>query len=104
MQVLVRVTLDSSLRGAQATKQSTFACRVGVPSLRGANGSRECAPYDRLRDEAIHFCPCGSMDCFASLAMTGRTLYSVAAVPAATGRKFAKSQPRPGAASSSCLV
>jgi hypothetical protein len=24
------------------------------PSLRGANGSRECAPDDRLRDEAIH--------------------------------------------------
>jgi hypothetical protein len=24
-----------------------------VPSLRGANGSRECAPDDRLRDEAI---------------------------------------------------
>jgi hypothetical protein len=23
-------------------------------SLRGANGSRECAPDDRLRDEAIH--------------------------------------------------
>jgi hypothetical protein len=22
--------------------------------LRGANGSRECAPDDRLRDEAIH--------------------------------------------------
>jgi len=25
-----------------------------LPSLRGANGSRECAPDDRLRDEAIH--------------------------------------------------
>jgi hypothetical protein len=25
-------------------------------SLRGANGSRECAPDDRLRDEAIHPC------------------------------------------------
>jgi hypothetical protein len=37
-------------------------------SLRGANGSRECAPDDRLRDEAIH--SCCSMDCFASLAMT----------------------------------
>src|ERR1700722_4316363 len=24
------------------------------PSLRGANGSRECAPDDRLHDEAIH--------------------------------------------------
>src|SRR6266478_5437439 len=27
---------------------------VREPSLRGANGSRECAPDDRLRDEAIH--------------------------------------------------
>jgi hypothetical protein len=26
-----------------------------LTSLRGANGSRECAPDDRLRDEAIHF-------------------------------------------------
>jgi hypothetical protein len=25
-----------------------------LPSLRGANGSRECAPDDSLRDEAIH--------------------------------------------------
>jgi len=25
-------------------------------SLRGANRSRECAPDDRLRDEAIHAC------------------------------------------------
>src|SRR5229473_3607621 len=37
-------------------------------SLR-ANGSRECAPDDRLRD-AIHLAPKESMDCFASLAMT----------------------------------
>jgi hypothetical protein len=28
--------------------------RFLFPSLRGANGSRECAPDDRLRDEAIH--------------------------------------------------
>src|ERR1700747_743993 len=27
---------------------------VCLSSLRGANGSRECAPDDRLRDEAIH--------------------------------------------------
>jgi hypothetical protein len=26
--------------------------------LRGANGSRERAPDDRLRDEAIQFLPC----------------------------------------------
>jgi hypothetical protein len=38
------------------------------PSLRGANGSRERAPDDRLRDEAIH--PVSALDCFASLAMT----------------------------------
>jgi hypothetical protein len=28
--------------------------KVCPTSLRGANGSRECAPDDRLRDEAIH--------------------------------------------------
>jgi hypothetical protein len=27
---------------------------LSQPSLRGANGSRECAPDDRLRDEAIY--------------------------------------------------
>jgi len=37
---------------------------------RGANGSRECAPDDRLRDEAIHLPLRGEMDCFASLAKT----------------------------------
>src|SRR5450756_771695 len=39
------------------------------PSLRGANGSRECAPDDRLRDEAMHSFD-SLMDCFATLAMT----------------------------------
>jgi hypothetical protein len=39
-----------------------------LASLRGANGSRECAPDDRLRGEAIH--SCCPVDCFASLAMT----------------------------------
>jgi hypothetical protein len=29
-------TLVSSLRGAQATKQSSFACRIVISSLRGA--------------------------------------------------------------------
>ncbi len=38
------------------------------PSLRGANGSRECAPDDRLRDEAIQLSLLG-LDCFAALAM-----------------------------------
>jgi hypothetical protein len=42
-------------------------------SLRGANGSRERAPDDRLRDEAIHLIQAITrlLDCFASLAMTG---------------------------------
>src|SRR5882757_7864486 len=41
-----------------------------APSLR-ANGSRECAPDDRLR-EAIHNATCRGMDCFVAslLAMT----------------------------------
>jgi hypothetical protein len=43
--------------------------RIKSSSLR-ANGSRECAPDDRLR-EAIHPSACKvSMDCVASLAMT----------------------------------
>ncbi len=33
---------------------AVMAERGQAPSLRGANGSRECAPDDRLRDEAIH--------------------------------------------------
>jgi hypothetical protein len=36
---------------------TTKECRITLAirsSLRGANGSRECAPDDRLRDEAIH--------------------------------------------------
>src|SRR5258708_7137590 len=43
---------------------------VFPPSLRGANGSRERAPDDRLRDEAIHFFVCRALDCFAPLATT----------------------------------
>src|SRR5437868_2244431 len=40
---------------------------LSMPSLR-ANGSRECAPDDRLR-EAIHSCPQGGgMDCFVACA------------------------------------
>jgi hypothetical protein len=42
---------------------------ISLMSLRGANGSRECAPDDKLRDEAIHSFR-AVMDCFASLAMT----------------------------------
>jgi len=32
-----------------------------------ANGSRECAPYDRLR-EAIHRAACEDVDCFVAIA------------------------------------
>src|SRR5580704_10423647 len=51
-----------------ATAISTNLLVLKVASLRGANGSRECAPDDKLRDEAIH--SCWTMDCFAALAMT----------------------------------
>jgi hypothetical protein len=49
----------SELRGRneQAKPRAKSAARSRsciLPSLRGANGSRECAPDDRLRDEAIH--------------------------------------------------
>src|ERR1700733_7658548 len=37
-----------------------------IPPLRGAKGSRECAPDERLRDEPIHSF-CAAMDCFAEL-------------------------------------
>src|SRR3981081_2372193 len=40
--------------------------KCALTSLRGANGSREYAPDDRLRDEAIHSSFRGAMDCFAS--------------------------------------
>src|SRR6266403_4527882 len=48
-------------------ERSLLACgtmrrpwRITHPLLRGANGSRECAPDDRLRDEAIHTFFCGA--------------------------------------------
>jgi hypothetical protein len=43
---------------------------TSAPSLQEANGSRECAPDDRLRDEAIQNHGMHSMDCFAAFAMT----------------------------------
>jgi hypothetical protein len=49
----------------------TVVCCIAVTTSLRANGSRECAPDDRLR-EAIHLSICGAMDCFASLAMTGQ--------------------------------
>ncbi|KRR04009.1 hypothetical protein CP49_12615 [Bradyrhizobium valentinum] len=45
-------------------------------SLR-ANGSRECAPDDRLR-EAIHRAACGDMDCFVAFAPRNDGGYSFA--------------------------
>jgi hypothetical protein len=45
------------------------------PSLRGANGSRECALDDRLR--AVN------LDCFASLAMTAESIIDVRGISAA---------------------
>ena len=64
-------------RGRKNYQQTSGAMRreiakVYPPSLR-ANGSRECAPDDRLR-EAIHSSLRGAMDCFAALAMTADTV------------------------------
>ena len=39
-----------------------------------ANGSRECAPDDRLR-EAIHAAACGTMDCFVASLLAMTTLF-----------------------------
>jgi hypothetical protein len=41
-----------------------IACDKREAFAQGANGSRERAPDDRLRDEAIHTL-CATMDCFA---------------------------------------
>src|SRR6478752_10393608 len=41
-------------RAYRAARMRTLGLEIGATSLRGANGSRECAPDDRLRDEAIH--------------------------------------------------
>src|SRR5258708_37102201 len=52
-----------SVSTANSRQPSNQSWRVAMsvpplmsPSLRGANGSRECAHDDRLRDEAIHSC------------------------------------------------
>jgi hypothetical protein len=49
--------------------RANHAARTGtyVPSSLRANGSRECAPDDRLR-EAIHLSACRAMDCFVARA------------------------------------
>src|SRR5674476_94800 len=64
----------TGLRRAGARKE---LASIVMPSLRGANGSRERAPDDRLRDEAIQLFCLSGMDCFASLAMTGSLRWSV---------------------------
>src|SRR5260370_40177945 len=49
--------MDGSLRLVESTSPVWHIDAVrgpSTPSLRGANRSRECAPDDRLRDEAIH--------------------------------------------------
>jgi hypothetical protein len=55
-------------RGARRPRKSKRGAACAAPpdlsSLR-ANGSRECAPDDRLR-EAIHFATWGTMDCFVA--------------------------------------
>jgi hypothetical protein len=76
------ISPSASARGGRASSGAEitpwFVAREGRrvhglclvrPSLRGANGSRECAPDDRLRDETIQSCAM-TLDCFASLAMT----------------------------------
>jgi hypothetical protein len=59
--------LAAILRGAQERAPQDDAWIVATslaPSLRGANGSRERAPDDRLRDEAIQSF-FEVLDCFA---------------------------------------
>jgi hypothetical protein len=58
--------------GASCRENAEMCVKIGAASLR-ANGSRECAPDDRLR-EAIHRAAKGRMDCVASLAMTIHSL------------------------------
>jgi hypothetical protein len=48
--------------GIAALNPSTSS--PSTSSLRGANGARECAPEDRLRDEAIQ-ASFLTLDCFA---------------------------------------
>jgi hypothetical protein len=54
--------------GQTSRETSGEIAKVYPPSLR-ANGSRECAPDDKLR-EAIHGEAKRKLDCFAALAMT----------------------------------
>jgi hypothetical protein len=63
---------EQAVRVASATMDSIV--KQPNPSLR-ANGSRECAPDDRLR-EAIHLSFAAAMDCFAALAMTSKHTFT----------------------------
>ena len=65
------VALARAMTPSSALTRLCLFETVFLPSLR-ANGSRECAPDDRLR-EAIQSHACGPMDCFVALllAMTG---------------------------------
>jgi hypothetical protein len=71
--IVRRAPLDDLLRIHFSNSQGfqTAKAHETLRSSLRANGSRECAPDDRLC-EAIHcyFGPCCAMDCFASLAMT----------------------------------
>jgi hypothetical protein len=50
---------------------SIFKQPILRPSLRGANGSRECAPMTGSATKQSILFLRGEMDCFAALAMTG---------------------------------
>src|SRR4249919_3956026 len=85
--------------------------RPGLSTSLRANGSRECAPDDWLR-EAIHRAICGGMDCFVAsfLAMTpGHDLaFSPRVAPEVCWKLFAldgqRAQGRPGARCTRGLV
>src|ERR1700704_5135936 len=53
----VRAGMDAARRGefvSEREMEAFYQMHHRPSSLRGANGSRECAPDDRLRDEAIY--------------------------------------------------
>jgi hypothetical protein len=58
-----------------------FHLQAVVHTRHTANGSRECAPDDRLR-EAIRFSACGAMDCFRlrSLSYGGQVVATLLAM------------------------
>ena len=86
--------LDRFLLRRLICPSGRFVARAYPKSSLRANGSRECAPDDRLR-EAIHSAACGEMDCFRlrSLSYGGQV---VAVAPRNDGL--------PGGANLPCLV